>query len=46
MLKEISTGMAIIGIIMTLFYKKYPNVGAWGVPIGLIGLLGIYYLPE
>jgi len=43
MLKEISTGLTVVGIIMTLFHKKYPSVAAWGVPIGLLGLLGIYY---
>ncbi|MEK6906127.1 MAG: hypothetical protein AABW81_00730 [Nanoarchaeota archaeon] len=44
MLKDISTGLAVIGIIMTLFHKRYPHIAAWGVPIGLIGLLGITYL--
>ena len=41
MLKEISTALAVIGILMTMFHKKYPEVAKWGVPIGLIGFLGI-----
>ncbi|MEK6927106.1 MAG: hypothetical protein AABX11_01605 [Nanoarchaeota archaeon] len=43
-LKSISTFLAVVGIIMTVFAKKYPAIGAIGVPIGLLGLLGIYYL--
>jgi hypothetical protein len=43
MLKEASTVLAVIGIIMALFNEKYPKIAAWGVPIGLIGLLGLYY---
>jgi hypothetical protein len=43
MLKEISIGLTVIGIVMSLFHNKYPKFAAWGVPIGLAGLLGIYF---
>jgi len=41
MLKELSTAFAVIGIIMSLFQKKYPKLAGWGYSLGLIGLLGI-----
>jgi len=43
MIKTMSVGLTIIGILMTLFHQKYPKFAGWGVPIGLMGLLGIYY---
>ena len=40
-LKGISVALTVIGILMSLFHRKYPKLAAWGVPIGLAGLLGI-----
>ena len=42
-LKEISIAAFVIGIILTAFSKKYPTAGAIGTPLGLLGMLGIYY---
>ena len=43
MLKEISVGLAVVGIIMAIFREKYPKVAGWGVIIALLGFLGIYF---
>lgn len=44
MIKEIFAFFTVVGIVMTLFYSKYPKIAAIDVPIGLLGLLGLYYL--